>query len=74
MLKLAEPLAQKLVPPVIVPGCKGRAVPFTASDLEGELPHTLLAVTVIVPVPLPAVVLMLLVVEVPDQPKGRFHK
>ena len=62
-----------LVLPLIVPGVAGAVLIVTASVAADELPHVLLAVTETVPPLEPAVVLMLLVVEVPVQPPGSDH-
>ncbi len=57
------------MPPVIV----GKGVTVTAIVCGDEAPHALFAVTVIFPDAVPAVVVMLFVVDVPDQPPGNDH-
>jgi hypothetical protein len=59
--------------PVIAVGCAGRLVTFTAKVCAVLLPHPLFATTEIVPPVVPAVVLIELVVDVPDQPEGSVH-
>ncbi len=55
----------------MLPGA-GKPVPLTTVKwLADEEPHALFAVTDIVPPAVPAVVVMLLVVEVPLQPLGK---
>jgi hypothetical protein len=54
----------------MVPGCAGAAEMVTARVEAVELPHALFAVTVTLPPVAPAVVVMLFVVLVPDQPLG----
>ena len=57
----------------MVPGVAGAVLTVTASVAGLEFPQVLLAVTETVPPLEPAVVLMLLVVEVPVQPPGSDH-
>ena len=59
--------------PVIVPGVAGIELTVTASVWNVEEPHELLAVTVIFPLVVPAVALILVVVELPVHPKGNVH-
>ena len=56
-----------------LPGCEGDAFPVTASVRAGLLPQELFAVTEMVPPEVPCDTVMLLVVELPDQPPGKDH-
>ena len=58
--------------PVIVPGCVGIAVTVTANVLATLVPQLLMAATEMFPVA-PAVAVMVLVVDDPDQPEGKVH-
>jgi hypothetical protein len=58
--------------PVIVPGCAGNVQAIvTASVLVGPAPQVLFALTVILPPAVPAVAVIEVVVDVPDQPEGK---
>ena len=59
--------------PETVPGCTGAEFTVTAKVWAVELPQALLAVTVILPLLVPAVAEIELVVLVPDQPPGYVH-
>lgn len=59
--------------PEIVPCMAGIVVTVTLKVCADEEPHGLLAVTEIVPPEDPDVVVMLVVVDVPDQPDGNVH-
>ena len=56
--------------PVIEPGWDGIAITVTASVCAVLLPHELFAVTEIVPPVEPIVAVMVVPVELPDQPEG----
>ena len=58
---------------MIVPGVEGTEFTVTAKVAEEELPQVLLAMIETVPPPEPAVVLILLVVDVPVHPPGSDH-
>ena len=64
-------LAHTLSGPLIGPGIAGVAVKVTASVCAMLFPQALLAVTDMVPPPVPCVADMLLVVEVPLHPVGK---
>ena len=70
-------VAEPFVPPLqVMPTMLDERVyvlPLTASVAAVLEPHALLAATVTFPEELPEVTLMEFVVEVPDQPEGRFH-
>ncbi len=55
------------------PGCDGKGVTLILLSLHELLPHEFLALTLIVPPLAPAVVLILVVVELPLQPEGSCH-
>ena len=57
---------------MIVPGCVGIAVTVTDKVLATLVPQLLMAATVMFPV-VPAVAVMVLVVDDPDQPDGKVH-
>ena len=59
--------------PEMVPGCAGITRAVTASVLAVPFPQVLEAATETFPDVLPAVTVMLLVVEVPVQPEGNVH-
>ena len=59
--------------PVMVPGVAGTETGVTTSVCAGELPQVLLAVTEMLPLAEPAVILMASPVELPDQPLGKVH-
>lgn len=67
------PFAHPLSTPVILPNVPGGEAIVTASVCAVLLPQALLAVTVIVPGPVPCVACILVVVDVPDQPPGNVH-
>ena len=56
--------------PLMTPGCAGKAVTVIANVLTTLLPQALFAVTVMLPLVAPAVVVMEVVVEEPVQPPG----
>jgi hypothetical protein len=53
------------------PGVEGAVLPETENVRAVLLPHALLAVTEMVPPVFVVVTVMLLVVDVPDQPEGK---
>ena len=59
--------------PAIADGCAGAEFTVTATDCGVLLPQPLLAVTIMVPLLVPAVVLMVLLVDVPLHPAGNAH-
>jgi hypothetical protein len=59
--------------PVMFPGIAGAEVTDTANVCAGEEPQILFATTLILPLAVPAVVDMLVVVEVPVHPDGNVH-
>jgi len=59
--------------PEMVPGVAGTEFTVTAKVCAGEEPHVLFAVTVIFPLVEFAVAAILVVVEVPAHPEGKFH-
>jgi hypothetical protein len=59
--------------PEILPGIAGVVLTVTAKVCGVDDPHAPLAITDIFPLELPAVVLMLVVVDVPLQPPGNVH-
>ena len=65
--------AQTEAGPVIGPGCAGTVLTVTGSVCAAEEPQILFAVTCIVPPALPAVAMIVLVVDVPLQPAGNVH-
>lgn len=69
---MAEP-EQTVTLPVIVPGCAGNGFKVTASVCATEEPHELLAVMETLPLDEPAVVVIVLVDEVPVHPDGSVH-
>ena len=68
-----DELWQTVVLPEIVPGCVGTGEMVTDKVLGVLLPQLLFAVTEIVPPELPAVAVMEVDVELPDQPEGKVH-
>ena len=68
-----DELWQTVVLPEIVPGCVGTGETVTDKVLGVLLPQLLFAVTEIVPPELPAVAVMEVDVELPDQPEGKVH-
>ena len=74
---LVSPGQTFAVPPVtvITPGFVGMVPPpmLTANVRAVLVPHPLDAVTAIFPPALPTVTLIVLVVDVPDQPEGNVH-
>ena len=56
--------------PLIVPGVAGAEFTVTARVCTEDEPQVLFALTVMFPLPEPAVVLMLVVVDVPAHPEG----
>lgn len=62
-----------MVVPAMAPGVAGIGVTVIAKVAAEELPHELLAVTVMLPLVALAVVEMELVVDVPLQPDGNVH-
>lgn len=64
---------QTVVLPVILPGVPGIELNETVSVCADEEPQELFAVTLMVPPEEPALAVMLVVVEVPDQPEGSVH-
>ena len=62
--------AQIVTGPIIVPGIAGIVIIVTAKLAALDDPQALFAITLIVPLVEPAVVEMLFVVDVPDQPLG----
>lgn len=62
---------QTKTPPLIGAGWAGGLLTITEKYWGAEEPHPLLAVTVISPPLIPAVALIKLVDDVPDQPEGR---
>lgn len=60
--------------PEIAVGCPGVATGATVKDLgDDDAPQALFAVTCIVVPVVPGVAVMLVVVELPDQPPGKVH-
>lgn len=59
--------------PVMVPGCAGTGFTVIVNDCIEEEPQLLLAVTVIFPLEVPAVAVIVFVVEVPVHPDGSVH-
>ena len=59
----------------MTPGCNGADPPVTVtgSDLEGDIPQALLAVTAIFPPDMPATVTIESTFEVPVHPGGSIH-
>ena len=70
MLELAE---QIVVVPLIEPGVPGIVFTTMAWEDDAEVPHTLVAVTVILPLAELAIAAIELVVDVPVQPLGNVH-
>ena len=64
---------QAEVLPEIVPGCAGAAAILTDNVRDALVPQELFATTAIVPPPVPAVTLIVLVMDVPLHPEGSVH-
>ena len=71
VLRLPE---QIVVLPVIGPGVAGMLITFTTNDCAADVPHALLAVTVIFPLEALAVAAMELLTEVPLHPEGNVQE
>ena len=71
--KVSKAPLHKVAVPLIAPGRAGTVVTVTANVCAEEVPQLLPAVTETVPPADPAVVMMVLVVDVPVQPFGSDH-
>ena len=60
-----------MLAPLMEPGVVGMEFTVIACDEEAEVPQPFVAVTLMLPLVASAVALMLVVVDVPDQPPGK---